>query len=305
MAKTDIAWPQKAQEIRNPMWDSTRWNDFKFRDGDVFIDSLPKAGTNWLKQIAVQLIYDGAGDRLGTIIAARLEMVAVPLPVWLAQVDAQTGRRLFDSHMPLDALPFDRRVKYIFVARDPRDIVWSAHNHRANYLNQEAVRDAPGWDPDVRAYYLHWLEHDDGLGLWGHSLWWHVRGWWDARDLPNVLLVHYNNLKADLGGEIRRIAGFLEIPIRQAVWPAILEHCSLDYMRNAASKVGYMDKAFREGAKSFFYKGTNGRWKDVLSAEEIVRCDAVAAKHLTPDCAYWLTTGQLPAGDVWRSSRGE
>jgi len=56
-----------------------------------------------------------------------------------------------------------------------------------------------------------WL---DGGGLpMGVSLWEHVQGWWDARHLPNVMLLHYNNLKADLPGEVRRIATFLDIPI--------------------------------------------------------------------------------------------
>jgi hypothetical protein len=35
-------------------------------------------------------------------------------------------------------------------------------------------------------------------------------------------------------------------------------------------------------------KGTNGRWRDVLSAEEIAAADEIAAQNLTPDCAHWL-----------------
>jgi len=32
----------------------------------------------------------------------------------------------------------------------------------------------------------------------------------------------------------------------------------------------------------------------VLSPEEIDRCDQVASSKLTPDCAHWLRTGELP-----------
>ncbi len=297
MINTTSPRPKKTRDIRNAMWDSTRWNALTFRDGDILIDTYGKSGSHWMRQIVAQVIYGGSADRLGTMMAPRLEMVSVPLERWLALAEAQTGRRFFDSHMPLDALPFDTKVKYINVARDPRDVVWSAHNHRANYLHEDVLKDAPGWKPDIRAYYLHWLEHDDGMGMWEDSYWGHVKGWWDVRDLPNVLLVHFGNLKGDLASEIRRITAFLDIPIDDAAMPAILKHCSLEFMRDASSKIEGYKQAFRDGANTLFYKGTNGRWKDVLSAEEIARCDAVAANNLTPDCARWLKTGELPEGE--------
>jgi len=298
MAQAQLEWPKKTREIRNPMWDSTRWNAVKFRESDIFIDSFGKSGSHLMRQIVAQLIYRGAEDRFGPFLAARLEMVvSIPLEAMLAGVEANTDRRIFDSHTPLDALPFDPKVQYIYVARDPRDVVWSAHNHRANFVDPgrlDAVRDAPGWESDIRAYYLHWLDHDDGLGMWQGSFWGHIRDWWDARRLPNVLLVHFSNLKSDLEGEIRRIAAFVDIPIDEAVMPAILEHCSLDYMRRAASRNEGYKKAFRDGANTLFNKGTNGRWKDVLSAAEIARCDEIAVQKLGADCAHWLKTGELP-----------
>jgi aryl sulfotransferase len=112
-----------------------------------------------------------------------------------------------------------------------------------------------------------------------------------------VLLVHFNNLKADLGGQIRRIAAFLDIAIDEAKWPAILEHCTFDYMRKAASKVEVLNRNFKDGGRTIINKGTNGRWKDVLSAAEIARCDEIAVRRLSPACAHWLKTGELPEGD--------
>jgi hypothetical protein len=45
---------------------------------------------------------------------------------------------------------------------------------------------------------------------------------------------------------------------------------------------GQLKHAFKDGADTFFNKGTNGRWKDVLSADESTRCDELAAENLTP-----------------------
>lgn len=64
-------------------------------------------------------------------------------------------------------------------------------------------------------------------------------------------------------------------------------------MKQAAAKSDLLDVIFDGGGNSFINKGTNGRWKDVMSAAEIARADYVAAQNLTPDCAHWLKTGEL------------
>ncbi len=93
--------------------------------------------------------------------------------------------------------------------------------------------------------------------------------------------------------EIRRIAAFLETPIDENQWPAILEHCSFDYMKaNGASVMALAEGVFHEGAKSFFNKGTNGRWRNVLTAHDIARYEEMASKELGEECARWLATGK-------------
>jgi aryl sulfotransferase len=73
--------------------------------------------------------------------------------------------------------------------------------------------------------YFH--ERLDGGGLVvGGNFWEHVQGWWGARPLPNILLVHFNHLKADLPGQMHRIANFLDIKIDEARWPQMVEHCA-------------------------------------------------------------------------------
>ena len=49
----------------------------------------------------------------------------------------------------------------------------------------------------------------------------HTQTWWDFRHLPNVLFVHYNDLKRDLDGEISRIAAFLDIALTPETLQAI------------------------------------------------------------------------------------
>ena len=147
----------------------------------------------------------------------------------------------------------------------------------------------------MRDYYLHWLETDElpGWGMDGVSFWHHVQGWWNIRRLPNVLFVHFAALKADMAGEIARIAQFLDIKVDVEAWPRILEHCRFDYMRKASEATEWLNATWKDGGKTFFNQGVNGRWRDVLTPAEIARCEEIAADRLTPDCARWLTTGQL------------
>ena len=69
-------------------------------------------------------------------------------------------------------------------------------------------------------------------------------------------LVYPTNLKQDMPGEIRRIAAFLDIPIDERQWEAILEHCSFDYMKVNATKSVPLGGIFWDGgAQQFIFKG--------------------------------------------------
>ncbi len=68
------------------------------------------------------------------------------------------------------------------------------------------------------------------------------------RHLPNVLLVHFEDLKRDMEGEIRRIAAFLAIAPSAAAWPRILEHASFEHMKKNAAAAAPLGGAFWEGS---------------------------------------------------------
>jgi hypothetical protein len=72
-------------------------------------------------------------------------------------------------------------------------------------------------------------------------------------------------------------------------FPSIVEHCSFDYMKRNATKSAPLGGVFWDGgAETFIHKGTNGRWRDVLSAEECVAYDARSRAEFGEACAAWL-----------------
>ena len=56
------------------------------------------------------------------------------------------------------------------------------------------------------------------------------------RNAPNVLFLHYSDMKRDHEGSIRKIAKFLGIEPTAAQWPTILEYTSFPWMKRHEEK---------------------------------------------------------------------
>jgi aryl sulfotransferase len=317
MASAGVVWPLKTRELETRLMDSRRWNAFPFRDGDIVVDTWAKSGTTWMQEILAQLILGAPDALVGQAISPWVDMALIPLDQLVGRLEAQTHRRVLKSHLPLDALVYSPRAKYIFVGRDVRDIAWSLHNHQSSYSDffLELINDRPdSLGPKmsrptcgVRDFYLRFIDTggvfgpEAGAAYGGDvalgSFWDHAESFWSRRDLPNLLFVHFARLKADLAGEIRRIAGFLDMPLDEDLLDRVVEHCGLEHMRRAVEADPEADAGirmtFNGGAAAFFHKGTNGRWKDVLTAEESALADDVAGRLLSADCARWLKSGGM------------
>ncbi|MCP4786737.1 MAG: sulfotransferase domain-containing protein [Fuerstiella sp.] len=295
-----IEWPTKTRDLHNHHFDSTVWDDLSFRDDDIVIATYAKAGTTWMQQIIGQLLFDGDPEIEVAEMSPWIDLRVPPREVKLPAVEAQAHRRFLKTHLPVDALRFSPTAKYLAICRDGRDVVWSLYNHHAgaNQKWYDALNNTPGLigppiEPppdDIREYWHDWFARD-GFPFW--SFWENIRSWWEIRDLPNVKLLHFTNLKRDLAGEIRGIAEFLEIPIDESHWDAILQHCSFAWMKDNAARCVAAGGAFWDaGAQTFINKGVNGRWSDTLTAEESAEYEKRAAAELGSRCAHWLATGE-------------
>lgn len=295
-----IAWPVKQRELHNHHFDSSIWNDFQFRDDDIIVATYAKSGTTWTQQILAQMLFGPDADLAVADMSPWLDLRVPPKAVKLPLVEAQDHRRFLKTHLPVDALVFSPRARYIYLGRDGRDVVWSLYNHHvnANQLWYSALNDTPGRvgppigppPDDIRLYWHDWMDRD-GHPLW--PFWDNVRSWWQVRHLPNVLLVHFNNLKRDLPAQMRRIAAFLDIPVEEADWPAIEEYCSFAWMKQHATKSVPLGGAFWDaGAQVFIHQGVNGRWSETLTAADVTEYEARAMQELGPECARWLATGE-------------
>ena len=305
MSEATTGW-QRTRVYRNHHLDSTRWDAIEPRDGDVVITTSYKSGTTWTQGIVGQLLLQGVADppplmALSPWVDARFMF---PLDALVAMLAAQPHRRFLKSHLPADGLPYRSSTRYIVVGRDARDVFMSLVNHYAAYTDAAlaAFNDDPSlprferFDGDVKKLWRQWTTQgyfeweSEGAPWWGNLQ--HTASYWPHRDAENVLFVHYADLQADLPGEVRRIASFLGVGATQEQAEHIARECRIDRMREVASKDhDGLATFFEGGAQRFFFRGTNGRWRDVLDDEDLALYEAAKERVLPPDCAEWLERG--------------
>lgn len=260
MENQGINWPKKTREMHSNHFDSTIWDDVTFRDDDIIISTYAKSGTTWMQQIVSQLIFNGEAGLQVAEMSPWIDLRVPPKPVKMPAVEAQTHRRFIKTHLPVDALEFSPKAKYLYIGRDGRDVLWSLYNHHttATPMWYGALNETPGLvgppmekpKESIVEYYHDWIDKD-GYPFW--SMWENVNSWWAIKDLPNVMFVHFGNLKNDMQGEIRKIAAFLDIPIDESKWEGILEHCSFNYMKANATQSVPLGGAFWEGGEKPSY----------------------------------------------------
>src|ERR1700730_7569602 len=202
--------PEMTRVYRNHHLDSTRWDQFVARDDDIFVTTAYKAGTTWTQRILAAFVF-GPGP-LGTSLNDLSPWIDArfmgPLEPLLDAVEAQRHRRFIKSHLAADGLRFFPQAKYIVVGRDTRDVFMSLFNHYSAYtdfmyvLFNDADRPGPEFPQcpaTPRELWPRWISEGwfewepDGWPYWSQHH--HLTTWWDARELPNVLFVHFGDLK--------------------------------------------------------------------------------------------------------------
>lgn len=317
--------------VQTPVMDSRRWNQFEPRDSDIVIATFAKCGTTWVQRIVDLLVFQSPDVRpFGDISPWLDSTIFNPIEDDLATLGAQTHRRYIKSHLPFDALPIWDAVKYIHVGRDGRDARLSFQNHEQGFSPEARTRivtqamalaaergETLGGPPprrpeDPREYLLQWFEEleaaldaPDGAGLttFGFEFFGFEDTYWRERHRPNLLLVHYNDLKEDLAGEMRRIADFLDITIPDSLMPSLIEAAHFDAMKKDGDALfPGLKSHFDRGADRFIHQGRSGRWREYLNAEDVARYEAIMRRASTPGLARWLEGGRRIAGDPKSSS---
>jgi len=280
--------------------DSGRWTDFRFRPGDIVISTRSKNGTTWMQMICALLIFQSPDlpARL-TRLSPWLDWLVLPAEEVYATLAGQTHRRFIKTHTPLDGVPIVADASYIVVARHPLDMAVSLYHHVGNIdrarlraLTGAAMPDGPEpRRPPLHEWLVRWIQEDSDPVRALDSLpgvMWHLRDAWQRRGEPNVLLVHYDDLLADLGSEMRRIAAWLGIDVAAERWPALVEAATFASMRQRADALVPNSNGVLKDNRAFFREGRSRTGRDLLDAADLDRYHRITSRLAPSELLHWL-----------------
>lgn len=284
-----------------------RWASFPFRKGDIVISTPPKSGTTWMQMICALLIFQT--PKLPAPIpqlSGWVDWHHTPRDEAFARLAAYKHRRFIKTHAPLSAMVIDPRVTYIVTGRNLLDLAVSLYHHNINMETNSAdgVRPhppQPGRDPrqmTEREWLIHWIDDapppghpDESFSL--SYLASQMTDAWERRAEPNIVLVHYEDLSANLESQMRRIAGRLEINVPEEKWPELVRAATFDQMRASADSITPFPGLNSDGNKAFFRKGTSGAGRALLSKDELNHFYERAGKLASSDLLAWLHRDML------------
>jgi aryl sulfotransferase len=280
--------------------DSARWDDFQARDGDIVISTRSKSGTTWMQMICALLVLQTT-DLPAPLasLSPWLDWLVEDQDVVFARLAAQRHRRFIKTHTPLDGFPLHPEVSYIVVARHPLDMTISLY-HQGSNLDRDLMRRLSGQPepavprpprPPLHEWLLDWIDRDEDPRVDLESLpgvMHHLSDAWARRAEPNVRLVHYDDLSADLEGEMRDLAEWLRIAVSGHAWPGLVEAATFSQMRTRAAVTSPGQDGILRDRAAFFRRGTSGAAREVLTDAEMARYHERAAGMASADLLEWL-----------------
>ena len=277
----------------------------EWRNGDVVISVPAKSGTTWTMNIVHQLLTGGTSDFRDIYEEVPwIEFLGSPEQTHqdvLDRVNAmQANRRAFKTHSAPPNIPFqstssDRDVKYVVVLRNPEEALVSFQHfidkHTDEWFDLWGMPREAISRPDFPSFYSDVVDANGMQGMFFGFL----AAWWPLRNEPNVLFLHFADMKRDHEGSVRKIANFLGAEPGDDQWPAILEYTSFPWMKQHENKFEAITatKVPLLASGAMIRKGEVGKAKSDGMTEDISRHLREVGNQILPDAAAvdWLYNG--------------
>ncbi len=232
-------------------------SEYKPTEKDIFVVTQMRCGTTWMQQIIYQILTKGNGEFDDN---DHLHLYAIS--PWIEALDSVSienapliglsSRRLIKTHMPISLCPYTEDSKYVYVARHPI----SCFRSIVDYFRLTAGPFAPpdseiaDWFCSDRMWWLSWPEHIDG--------------WWEfAQKKRNILFLHFEEMKNDIGDIIHRVSEFLGETLREDEIQRIIYKTSFEYMKKNEEFFEMVPPNLFTVNGSYFTSGKLDRYKDV------------------------------------------
>ncbi|ELU14849.1 hypothetical protein CAPTEDRAFT_207559 [Capitella teleta] len=254
--------------------DNDVMKQWKVRPSDVLIATPPKSGTTCMGEILRQ-------TRAYITLKPTAQNCPLCFRMWTSSrcckeypgiLDERIFRKIIKTHLPYEFTKekVEEGLKVVAVLREPKDALGSYYHHFCS-------TGVTATDAAFQANSV--LVRQDRL-VWG-NITKMSRDWWQARQLPNVLVVKYEEMKKDTAEVVRRVGEFLEIPLDEEAVDNIVELCSMDMMRTAMEVV-FTEVGQPGAANKMFRKGIIGGWENHMTQDEVNFVDKCVREYYDP-----------------------
>lgn len=256
-------------------------------EDDLWIVTAPKCGTTWTQEMMWLLDHN-----LDYKTAAEVNLIARTIFLefctlvpqleedTISAVERMDRPRHIKSHLPMALLPkqlWTVRPRIVYCARNPKDMVTSFYHHYCHLHGYTGTKEA----------FLEAVLHDQVMFQPQIP---HTLDFWSIRNEPNVLFIHFEEMKRNMAAVLDQASRFLKKSYTKEQLTKLEHHLSFDVMKNnnAANHTILLDKMQalngRDDIKTsdfrFMRKGKIGSHREELTTEYIARLEAYIERQL-------------------------
>ncbi|KAK3588696.1 hypothetical protein CHS0354_028906 [Potamilus streckersoni] len=229
----------------------------KCRHDDVFVCASSKSGTHWTWEIVSMLLTGKAEIIPKSKVAHMLEAMLTEI------IDEIPSPRVLNSHLHLCRLPreaLEKKCKFVFILRDPRDVAVSLYHHCKGISLYEYDGMFENFLPlflEGKLEYNNYLEY---VAEWEKAL----------EERSEIHLIYYEDLKTNCIDEVRKLALFLGVTCTDDLIRDISYKCSFEQMKVEKEKypLEELRQPFFRNNFSMFRKGATGEWKNTFTVAQ-------------------------------------
>ncbi|KAK6925234.1 Sulfotransferase domain [Dillenia turbinata] len=257
---------------------------FKAQPTDIFLCSVPKSGTTWLKALSFAIVTrkkysDHASHPLSYTMPHEcipfLEADVIPKE----HTNNRTGEfQLLATHIPYHSLPksiIASGCKIVYIFRDPKDAFVSLWHFASTVISKDSTHIS--LEEAVELFCK-------GVSYYG-PYWDHVLSFWKARrEAPErVLFLQYEEMRNDPLPSVKKLADFIGYPFsveeeNEGGLQKIVDLCSFENLSDLdINKKGRHrpETTYAMDNNAYFRKGKIGDWQNHLTPEMAERLDQI------------------------------
>jgi hypothetical protein len=270
----------------------------KLRDSAIVVVSFPKSGRTWMRALLSYLLQDALGLQTDKLLGNRnYNKLDARAPVVFFTHDNYPRRVYGDAR--LNALYGARKV--VLLVRDPRDVEVSTFFHVSHRLDPVKKKvyelEASGREEDCYDFLMERFAGERNalsfLNQWAGI----------AAAQGNVVVVRYEDLKADTEGELRRVCDFIGFEAGDASLRAAAERASFSSMKSGEREgsFSHQDSRFgnrgRDSDDAFkVRRGKVGGYRDYMTPDQAEEIDAMIDNTLARGFGYRRDEAKSLAG---------